>query len=79
MFRRITGFASLFHGLRVGLKLEQVQSSLRPDLSLKCLPQHWSLPVALSGVQGAVESFQLQDPISELLYLLLRGQEIISN
>lgn len=65
--------------LGVGLKLEQVQSSLRLDLSLKCLPQHWSLPVVLAGVQGAVESFQLQDPISELLYLLLRGQEIISN
>lgn len=64
--------------LGVGLKLEQVQSSLRLDLSLKCLPQHWSLPV-VPAVQGAVESFQLQDPISELLYLLLRGQEIISN
>lgn len=75
----ITGFASLFHGLGVGLKLEQVQSSLRLGLSLKCLPQRWSLPVALAGAQGAVESFQLRDPISELLYLLLRGQEIISN
>lgn len=58
---------------------QQVQSSLRLDLSLKCLPQLCSLPVALAGVQGTVESFQLQEPISELLYLLLRGQEIISN
>lgn len=58
----------------------QVWCSLRLYLSsLKCLPELWSLPVAVAGVQEDVESFQLQDPISELLYLLLRGQEIISN
>lgn len=39
MVSMVAGFAPLFHGLGVGLKLEQVQSSLRLGLFLKCLPQ----------------------------------------